>query len=363
VCVAASAALALGLRAEHWYWLPVTAAFLVKPDLGPLFSRVVNRFAGTVAGVLLAAALGLVADVCRLKTRFLAVGTAVAAAFVVPYGEMYGDAGTVAGVLLVAGLGPVLSGPWWPVVAVAVTGALVPVAQRHFAAQTAVITVTVLAFVTTGGDRAAAPARLLDTTLACALVLLVGHLPGLADTRARVGQRAAHALRHTQRYLDHVLLTGPGPYYAPLAEFEFDKARRDLDAHILLPIAVAQHAAGKVRPGGTLLFMGGTGGRRTAPGFSLISALTAAGPAKVRNLALELAPIRVNLIAAGFVDTPLSASLLGDQLDARRAELRDSLPIRRVVGPSDIAALAVHLMVNTALTGATYDIDGGQQLV
>jgi NAD(P)-dependent dehydrogenase (short-subunit alcohol dehydrogenase family) len=163
--------------------------------------------------------------------------------------------------------------------------------------------------------------------------------------------------------IDHVLLTGPGPYYAPLAEFEFDKARRDLDAHILLPIAVAQHAAGKVRPGGTLLFMGGTGGRKTAPGFSLISALTAAGPAMVRNLALELAPVRVNLIAAGFVDTPLSASLLADQLDARRAELRDSLPIRRVVGPSDIAALAVHLMLNTALTGATYDIDGGQQLV
>ena len=163
--------------------------------------------------------------------------------------------------------------------------------------------------------------------------------------------------------IDHVLLTGPGPYYAPLPEFEFDKARRDLDAHILLPIAVAQHAAGKVRPGGTLLFMGGTGGRKTAPGFSLISALTAAGPAMVRNLALELAPIRVNLIAAGFVDTPLSASLLGDQLDARRAELRESLPIRRVVGPGDIAALAVHLMMNTALTGATYDIDGGQQLV
>jgi NAD(P)-dependent dehydrogenase (short-subunit alcohol dehydrogenase family) len=163
--------------------------------------------------------------------------------------------------------------------------------------------------------------------------------------------------------IDHVLLTGPGPYYAPLAEFEFDKARRDLDAHILLPIAVAKHAAGKVRPGGTLLFMGGTGGRKTSPGFSLIGALTAAGPAMVRNLALELAPIRVNLIAAGFVDTPLSASLLGDQLDARRAQLRESLPIRRVVGPSDVAALATHLMLNTSLTGATYDIDGGQQLV
>jgi NAD(P)-dependent dehydrogenase (short-subunit alcohol dehydrogenase family) len=163
--------------------------------------------------------------------------------------------------------------------------------------------------------------------------------------------------------VDHVLLTGPGPYYAPLPEFEMAEARRDLESHVLLPIQIAKLAPGRVRPGGTLLFMGGTGGRATAPGFALISALTAAGPAMVRNLARELAPVRVNLIAAGFVDTPLSASLLGDQLDARREQLGATLPIGRVVGPADVAALAVHLMANTALTGATYDIDGGQQLL
>ena len=163
--------------------------------------------------------------------------------------------------------------------------------------------------------------------------------------------------------IDHVLVTGPGPYYAPLQEFDVEAARRDVDAHLLLPLEVARNAQSRVRPGGTLLFMGGTGGRRTAPGLSFIGALTAAGPALTRNLALELAPIRVNLIAAGFVDTPLSASLLGGQLDARRDQLRTTLPIRRVVGPADIAALAIHLMANTAVTGATYDIDGGQQLV
>jgi NAD(P)-dependent dehydrogenase (short-subunit alcohol dehydrogenase family) len=165
------------------------------------------------------------------------------------------------------------------------------------------------------------------------------------------------------RPIDHVLVTGPGPYYAPLAEFDFEAARRDLDAHILLPLHVARNAAHKVRPGGTLLFMGGTGGRSTAPGLALISALTAALPALTKNLALELAPVLVNLIAAGFVDTPLSASLLGDELENRRKQLRATLPIRRVVGPADVAALAVHIMTNTALTGATYDIDGGQQLV
>jgi NAD(P)-dependent dehydrogenase (short-subunit alcohol dehydrogenase family) len=163
--------------------------------------------------------------------------------------------------------------------------------------------------------------------------------------------------------IDHVLVTGPGPYYAPLAQFDVEAARRDVDAHLLLPLQVARNAAGKVRAGGTLLFMGGTGGRRTAPGLSLISALTAAMPALTKNLALELAPIRVNLIAAGFVDTPLSATLLADQLDARREQLRTTLPIRRVVGPDDIATLAIHLMANTAVTGATFDIDGGQQLV
>jgi len=163
--------------------------------------------------------------------------------------------------------------------------------------------------------------------------------------------------------IDHVLVTGPGPYYAPLAELDIEKARRDVEAHLLLPLEVARNAASKVRPGGTLLFMGGTGGRRTAPGLALISALTAASPAMIKNLALELAPVRVNLIAAGFVDTPLSAAILGDQLDARREQLRKTLPIRRVVGPADIAALAVHLMTNTAITGATFDIDGGQQLV
>ena len=162
--------------------------------------------------------------------------------------------------------------------------------------------------------------------------------------------------------VDHVLVTGPGPYYAPLADFDFEQGRRDVDSHLWLPMQVARHAPAKVRPGGTLLFMGGTGGRRPTVGFTLIAAMTAALPALVRNLALELAPIRVNLIAAGFVDTPLSASLLGDRLDERREQLRTTLPIRRVVGPDDVAALAVHLMANTALTGATYDIDGGQQL-
>jgi NAD(P)-dependent dehydrogenase (short-subunit alcohol dehydrogenase family) len=163
--------------------------------------------------------------------------------------------------------------------------------------------------------------------------------------------------------IDHVMVTGAGPYYSSLADIDFERARRDVDNKILVTLAVARYGAARMRPPGTLLFIGGTGGRHTEIGFALISAMTAALPPLIANLALELAPIRVNLIAAGFVDTPLSASLLGERLEARRAELRSTLPIGRVVGPIDVATLAVHLMTNTALTGATYDIDGGQQLL
>jgi NAD(P)-dependent dehydrogenase (short-subunit alcohol dehydrogenase family) len=163
--------------------------------------------------------------------------------------------------------------------------------------------------------------------------------------------------------LDHVMVTAGRPHYGRLIDMDFEQARRALDEHILLMIQVARNATNKVRPGGTLLFMGGTGARRSGLGRGIASTVTAALPALTANLALELAPIRVNLVAAGFVDTPLSASLLGDELENRRKQLRDTLPIRRVVEPADVAALAVHIMINTALTGATYDVDGGQQLV
>jgi NAD(P)-dependent dehydrogenase (short-subunit alcohol dehydrogenase family) len=168
---------------------------------------------------------------------------------------------------------------------------------------------------------------------------------------------------HLTGPIDHVMVTAGGPYYAHVAEMDFDEARRALQEHPMLMVGVARHGAGKVRPGGSLLFMGGTAARHPSVGVGISSAMTVALPALAASLALEVAPVRVNLIAAGFVDTPLSASILGAELDERRDQLRATLPIGRVVGPADVAALAVHVMTNTALTGATYDIDGGQQLL
>ena len=161
--------------------------------------------------------------------------------------------------------------------------------------------------------------------------------------------------------IDHVLITAGGPHYGPMLEMDAEQARQAITDHVVLTLEVARNAAGKMRPGGTILLIGGTGGRRIRRELGIMPVATAVLPPFTAALALELAPIRVNLIAAGFVDTPLSASLLGDGLEVRRDELRATLPIGRVVGPADVAALAVHIMSNTALTGATYDIDGGQQ--
>jgi NAD(P)-dependent dehydrogenase (short-subunit alcohol dehydrogenase family) len=163
--------------------------------------------------------------------------------------------------------------------------------------------------------------------------------------------------------IDHIMVTAGRPNYGRLIDLDFADAHRALNEHLSLFIEVARNAADRVKAGGTLIFMGGTGGRRPGIGRGIASTLTVALPALTANLALELAPVRVNLIAAGFVDTQLSASILGDELENRRSQLRAKLPIRRVVQPADVAALAVHIMTNTALTGATYDVDGGQQFV
>ncbi|GAA2428685.1 FUSC family protein [Streptomyces glaucus] len=142
----------------HWYWLPATVVFLVKPDLGPLVSRVLCRAAGTVLGA-----------------------------------------------LLFAGFAAVLPRPDGLIALVAVSGALIPVATRHFAAQTAVVTVLVLALVMAGGEPQASAARIGETLLACAIVLIVGHLPVPGRHGGGVRARLAAAGGAARAYLAHVL--------------------------------------------------------------------------------------------------------------------------------------------------------------
>lgn len=207
------------------------------------------------------------------------------------------------------------------------------------------------------------------------LVLTARHAGRLADVASELGNcqtasfdaHDAGALRSfflgVPKKIDHVMVTAGSPHYGSAIEMSSEDIRTGLTAELMLAIEVSRNAVGRVKPGGSLIFMGGTGSRRPRVGVAIAATAISALPALIANLALELAPIRINLIAPGFVDTGLSASILGDALEKRRAELRATLPIRRVVGPADVAALAVHIMMNTALTGSTYDIDGGQQLL
>ena len=163
--------------------------------------------------------------------------------------------------------------------------------------------------------------------------------------------------------IDHILVTGGGPMYVPIIELDFDQALRVLDEHLLGALRIARACANRVRPGGSLTFITGTDARRPGVGSSIAAILASALPTIAANIAVEIAPVRANVVAAGFVDTALSARILGKELDHRREELAATLPIRRVVSPADVASTVIHLMTNTAVTGATYDVDGGQQLI
>ncbi len=195
----------------HWYWLPATAVFLVKPDLGPLASRVICRAAGTVLGA-----------------------------------------------VLFAGLAALLPRPAGLVALVALCGALIPVATRHFAAQTAVVTVLVLSLVMVGGEPAASWSRIGETLLACAIVLLVGHLPALGQRGGGVRARVTHAAEAAHVYLAHVLDDGTtddraGRWtlrreaYRALAE-----ARASIDLATAELPALARHAEGTDEVAATL---------------------------------------------------------------------------------------------------------------
>ncbi|MFB7242966.1 FUSC family protein [Streptomyces populi] len=218
LCFGASVAVAQALHQArwygshpHWYWLPATAVFLVKPDLGPLASRVLCRAAGTVLG---------------------------AVAF--------------------AGLALLLPRPEGFVALVAVSGALIPVATRHFAAQTAVVTVLVLALVMVGGEPQASWNRIVETLLACAIVLLVGHLPTLGQRGGTVRARLTRAGEAADVYLTHVLGDGTArdrtgrwvlrrEAYRALAE-----ARAAIDVAAAELPALARHSEGTAAVAATL---------------------------------------------------------------------------------------------------------------
>jgi NAD(P)-dependent dehydrogenase (short-subunit alcohol dehydrogenase family) len=165
--------------------------------------------------------------------------------------------------------------------------------------------------------------------------------------------------------LDHVVVTAADATgaYAPLAEFDLDAARAVLDTKLVGPWLLAKHAAAHLPANGSITFTSGIAAYRPGPGASMIATANGALEALARSLALELAPIRVNVVSPGWVDTPIWDALAGDGKTERLAAMAARLPVGRVGRPADIAQAFVALMRNGFATGSVVHIDGGQRLV
>ncbi|WP_437820038.1 SDR family oxidoreductase [Sorangium sp. So ce1078] len=159
----------------------------------------------------------------------------------------------------------------------------------------------------------------------------------------------------------HVVVTAVQGHYQPIRELELAAARRTIDSKLVAALHVAKHA--RVEPGGSLVFTTGIASVRPGPGGSVVAAVNGALVSLVRALAIELAPVRVNALSPGWVDTPVWDSIAGGEKEQRFAQHARRLPVRRVGAPADIAHAALFLMGNGFTTGEVLHVDGGHRLV
>ncbi|MEU4237172.1 SDR family oxidoreductase [Actinoplanes sp. NPDC026619] len=161
----------------------------------------------------------------------------------------------------------------------------------------------------------------------------------------------------------HIVVTAAdaaGAYH-PIREFPLDDARNVLATKVLGPWLVAKHA--NLRAGGSITFTSGIAAYRPGPGASVLATANGALESLARTLAVELAPIRVNVVSPGWVDTAIWDILAGAAKTERLATMAARLPAGRVGRPEDIAAAFRTAMTNGFMTGSVLHIDGGHRLV
>ena len=163
--------------------------------------------------------------------------------------------------------------------------------------------------------------------------------------------------------VDHLLIAAAETAAVGVAEAEEAEVRPTLDIRVWGGFFAAKHAAPVMAEGSSITFMSGTSSHRPYPGAAMVAASGGAVEAFARALALGLAPVRVNTICAGFVDTPLLDAYYGDGRDEAVRELADRLPVGRIGMPEDIADAFMFLAGNGFVTGTVLHIDGGKLLV
>jgi len=163
--------------------------------------------------------------------------------------------------------------------------------------------------------------------------------------------------------VDHVVTTAVDAAYQPISQLEIPAARRAIDSKLVGALLLARYGAPHVRPGGSLIFTSGIAARRPSPGGAVIAAVNGALESLARALALELAPMRVNVVSPGWVDTPVWDSIAGDRKKTLQAQMAQRLPVKRIGRVEDIAEAVLFLVRNTFTTGTVLSVDGGHRFV
>ncbi|MFI2203281.1 SDR family oxidoreductase [Streptomyces sp. NPDC020192] len=163
---------------------------------------------------------------------------------------------------------------------------------------------------------------------------------------------------------DHLVYTAGEPLLLEsVAEASVDRARRFLDTRLWGAYTAVKHGVASIRPGGSVVLTTGTAGRRPVPGSSAASALCGAMESLTRALAVELAPVRVNVVSPGLVRTELWRDLPEEVREGLFRSSAESLPVGRVGEPADVAEAYLYLMRGGYGTGSVVVVDGGGTLV
>jgi NAD(P)-dependent dehydrogenase (short-subunit alcohol dehydrogenase family) len=156
---------------------------------------------------------------------------------------------------------------------------------------------------------------------------------------------------------DHLVVSGSSVRTGPLRELSLTDARASMDSKFWGQYLAARYA--QIRPRGSITLFSGTLSRRPSAGLASLAAINAAVEALGRALAVELAPLRVNVISPGITDTPAYAGMPDDMRAEMFAAAAKRTLVGRVGNPEDIASLALELMRNSFITGIVVDVDGG----